>query len=90
VGLLLMILQGQFAYSQNVAPRDAAEAWKWMSSLLENAGVKDPAENDGVISGKLKSGEFEIHLANVSSVAQVANDRDFPNVSTGVQWYEFP
>ena len=90
IGLLLMVLQVQLAQGQNSPPRNSTEAWKWMSSLLENAGVKNPAENDGVIRGSLGSSEFAIHLTNVSSVAQVANDPDFPNVSTGVKWYEFP
>lgn len=90
MGLLLMTLPGHLAYGQNSAPRDATEAWKWMSSLLESAGVKNPAGNSGVVSGKLKSGEFVIHLVNVSSVALTATDPNFPNLSTGVQWNEFP
>jgi tetratricopeptide (TPR) repeat protein len=90
LGLLLVALPGSVVYGQSTPPRDAAEAWKWMNSQLKNAGISGPALRNGVVSGKVKSGEFTIHLATVSSVAPYAQESGFPNLYAGGQWYGFP
>ncbi len=88
--LLLATLSGRFAYTQNAAPRDQAEAWKWMQELLKNAEVSNPTLNNGVVRGKVKDGDFTIDLATVTSVAPYAPEPGFQDVYNGRQWYAFP
>ncbi len=93
LGLLLAALPASFAYGQSTPPRDAAEAWKWMQSLLKEAGVLDPTLNNGVVSGKGRGRRgvvFTIHLAAVSSVAPYAQHPVYGDLYVPTPWYEFP
>ncbi len=90
IGFLLLVLPVGLAYGQSDPPRDQAQAWKWMQSLLKNAEVSNPTLRNGVVRGKIKGGDFTIDLATVSSVAPYAQDSGFPNLYAGGQWYGFP
>ena len=83
-----LLLASSTIYGQTDPPHDQAEAWKWMASLLKNAEVSNPTLSNGIVRGKVRSSEFTINLATVSSVAPYTADPRGPGIDG--QWYEFP
>lgn len=106
LGLLLLALPGRVAYGQSLAsalsqaqaqshdrntPRDQAQAWKWLDSLLKAGGISKPQLNDGVVSGAtVDRHPFIIHLTMVTSVAPPQITPIPFGQAASVHWYEFP
>ena len=98
LGLLLMILPGRVALSQQKTahtkahdpntPRDQAQAWKWLDGSMKSSGIYKPRLEDGAVTGTTADNKtFTIHLAMITSVTGV----NCPVAGhCSIKWYEFP